>query len=111
MILGDLNASCDYITLFDLANNALRNEDFDWWIGDDADTTVHNTFCAYDRIITSTDMSQFIYSPANIYNFPKALNLTRSQSLRISDHYPVEVMVSFPIKAAKQETLWQSKSR
>lgn len=96
LIMGDLNADCDYITKPNLANNSLRASEFTWWIDDDADTTSsYGTNCAYDRIITTTEMDDFIASPASVYNFQIPFRLTREQTLRISDHYPVEIKVSF----------------
>lgn len=93
IIMGDLNASCDYITKFDLANNSLRHPDFSWLIEDSADTTIHDTTCAYDRIITSEQMNTHIRSKASTFKFEKILRLTRTESLKISDHYPVELIL------------------
>jgi endonuclease/exonuclease/phosphatase family metal-dependent hydrolase len=96
MVIGDLNASCDYITKSDLANNSLRTSEYTWWIEDDADTTAtYGTNCAYDRIITTSQMNEFISSDARIYNFQKSLRLSKEKTLRISDHYPVEISISF----------------
>lgn len=95
MIIGDLNASCDYINKDDLAFNSLRSPAFSWWITDEMDTTVHDTDCAYDRIITTQGLSEFVTVPGRPYNFSGDLRLTREQSLKVSDHYPVEIQFNF----------------
>ena len=49
MIIGDLNADCDYY------NSATETEldSWDWLITDTQDTTATSTNCAYDRILVS----------------------------------------------------------
>jgi len=52
IVLGDLNADCDYY-------NPLLDGAFDswnWLIANSADTTVSQTDCAYDRIFVNDDM-------------------------------------------------------
>ena len=50
MVLGDLNADCKYITQNEWERVSLRKRtEFTWWIGDNVDTTVKRTNCAYDR--------------------------------------------------------------
>lgn len=49
ILLRDLNADCSYLKESDPI--ALRNPAYDWLIGDDVDTTVGQTDCAYDRFI------------------------------------------------------------
>ncbi len=51
IILGDLNADCTYYNRED--ENQFNT--WHWVIPDDADTTVGNTNCAYDRIIINND--------------------------------------------------------
>lgn len=96
VVLGDLNASCDYIRKDDLADNLLRGEDFYWKVKDSEDTTVHDTDCAYDRIILTNSFKQYINLDKNpVYDFSRYLNLTFDQSIKISDHFPVEFEFSF----------------
>ena len=54
------------------------------------DTTVGNSNCAYDRIITAGQCSQMAQNP-DVFRFDKELKLDREQTLKISDHYPVTV--------------------
>jgi len=51
LIMGDLNADCDYIRDPELPILRLRTDPrFTWLIGDEVDTTVSTTTdCAYDR--------------------------------------------------------------
>ena len=52
IILGDLNADCDYASQSQLASLELRNGNYDWIIPDNASTnTAEASSCAYDRII------------------------------------------------------------
>ena len=84
IILGDYNAGCSYLDgplLSYLPHLFII-------VPDSADTTVHSTHCAYDRIAITPEAVED-YSSWGIYNFTRALNLTQRQSLKISDHYPV----------------------
>jgi len=51
MILGDLNADCNY---YNTKNRSFVN--WTWIINDSEDTTVASSSCAYDRIILNDDM-------------------------------------------------------
>lgn len=55
MILGDLNADCNYVTIKGWKAVRLRSDPkFRWLIGDEQDTTVREkTHCAYDRSVTA----------------------------------------------------------
>lgn len=55
MILGDLNADCNYVTIKGWRAVRLRSDPkFRWLIGDEQDTTVREkTHCAYDRSVTA----------------------------------------------------------
>lgn len=53
IILGDLNADCNYVRASDWPNIALRSDkQYDWRTADDEDTTVSTTDCAYDRYVS-----------------------------------------------------------
>jgi len=50
LIMGNLNADCDYIREGELPTLGLRTDQrFTWLIGDEVDTTTSSTDCAYDR--------------------------------------------------------------
>ena len=52
ILLGDLNAGCDYATSSELDELDIRNEDYIWIIPDNIKTnTAESRSCAYDRII------------------------------------------------------------
>src|SRR3989344_463776 len=76
VILGDLNADCNYY------NNILETQfdSWNWIINDSEDTTVSNTNCAYDRII----MNQDSYKEYLTYGIYKE-NINSD----VSDHYLV----------------------
>ena len=50
LIMGDFNADCSYVTKSKSSKLKLRSAKYYWWIGDDVDTTVAATDCAYDRL-------------------------------------------------------------
>lgn len=54
VVIGDLNADCDYYS-----GNDYFARGWDWVIGDDEDTTSGISDCAYDRIIVSEGVEVF----------------------------------------------------
>ncbi|KAM4695837.1 deoxyribonuclease-1-like [Rhinophrynus dorsalis] len=95
MLLGDLNASCGYVTSEEWEGIQRRSSNkFHWLIGDKDDTTVsQNTHCAYDRIVVHGEdfLKAIVPGSAKPFNFKKKLGLSEEEALEISDHYPVEV--------------------
>jgi hypothetical protein len=81
ILLGDLNADCDYY-------NPVKEDDFDTWnwiIKDEEDTTVGTTDCAYDRIIINDNM------------FPEYIDggvREEKISKELSDHYVVYIKLN-----------------
>jgi len=73
ILLGDLNADCNYYN----NNKETHFDSWNWKIGDDKDTTVSQTDCAYDRIILNDGMNEEFIS----YGIFDEIN--KSQS----DHY------------------------
>ena len=81
VVLGDLNADCGYYP----KNNRTHFKNWTWVIPEGADTTVHATNCAYDRILLNGNAtSEFV--DYGIYK--TGINTT------ISDHYLVWVNLS-----------------
>ncbi|XP_055747225.1 deoxyribonuclease I-like 1-like [Salvelinus fontinalis] len=95
VILGDLNAACNYITIKGFRAVRLRSDPkFRWLIGDEQDTTVRQkTHCAYDRIVIHGKemMSGIVPDSAKPFNFKEEFHLTEDEALEVSDHFPVEV--------------------
>lgn len=95
IIMGDLNADCDYVRRKQWKNIRLRNDtNFAWLIGDEEDTTVkESTHCAYDRIVLRGEklLKAVVPDSVNVFNFKEAYGMTEPQALNVSDHYPVEV--------------------
>ena len=56
VILGDFNGDCSYASYNELVDLSIASENYTWLIPDDADTTVGNSRCAYDRIVTSSQL-------------------------------------------------------
>jgi deoxyribonuclease-1-like protein len=76
IILGDLNADCGYLKPDD--DIGLRNPEYIWPFGDDVDTTVSGTDCAYDR---------FIFRGPTSEDFTGRLGMVRGMPPDVSDHY------------------------
>ena len=89
IVLGDYNADCNYFN--DEADNSdLEKEEFYWVVDDDADTTVKNTVCAYDRIVFYKEATSEDYTGNwEIFRFDTEYNLSQEQAVKVSDHYPV----------------------
>lgn len=86
IILGDLNADCSYISDTEMQNLDLTRNSFTWHIPKDNDTTVSNTECAYDNIISkSTKISN-----ASINKFNEIFGIDAAAAEEVSNHYPVE---------------------
>lgn len=96
VFMGDFNAGCSYLSK--KKRRALRlysDPQFHWLIGDDIDTTVReSTKCPYDRIVVYGQELTNLVKSAGIYNFTKELGLTEDEALKVSDHYPVEAVLS-----------------
>ncbi|XP_076839624.1 deoxyribonuclease-1 [Brachyhypopomus gauderio] len=94
LLLGDFNAGCGYITDKNWSQIRLyTNRSYHWLIPDSADTTVTDTVCPYDRIVSTTDMLRGVAETAQVYDFMTALGLSHSWALAVSDHFPVEVQL------------------
>ncbi|XP_053132587.1 deoxyribonuclease-1-like isoform X2 [Hemicordylus capensis] len=94
LFLGDFNADCSFVRPEDWPHIRLRTSSaFQWLIPDTADTTVTNTVCAYDRIVTTGYRLRDGTLPgtAKVNNFQQTFNLSHKDALAVSDHFPVEV--------------------
>ena len=56
VILGDFNGDCSYASYNELVELSISSENYTWIIPDDADTTVGDSRCAYDRIVTTSQL-------------------------------------------------------
>ena len=89
IVMGDFNAGCRYLNDDELAHAELFNEpSLSSLIGDDVDTTTTATFCPYDRLLVSGDVSDTV-TESGVYTFDQDLGLTGDQTRAVSDHYPV----------------------
>ena len=68
------------------------DERFTWHIGNEVDTTVGNSDCAYDRILTTGDCTTHALD-AEVFKFDEILGLSQEEALKISDHYPVFIRI------------------
>ncbi|XP_067933905.1 deoxyribonuclease-1-like [Watersipora subatra] len=100
MIMGDFNADCTYVSDEEKEQLDLRTDNsYLWLIGDDVDTTVSSTDCAYDRIVLTGDLlkAAAITSSAQEWRFDNVFNVNATMTKAVSDHYPVEVNIASDI--------------
>lgn len=96
LILGDFNADCSFLPARDKPLISLFSDDrFIWLLGDEVDTTVRaSTDCAYDRIVATQTLDQFLpIDAARVFNYRVALGMDETAALKVSDHFPVEVRI------------------
>ena len=93
IIMGDLNADCDY---YNPEAQGFENihEDIEIWIDNNTDTTVSNSHCSYDRFLTLGPIEDHI-NKAEVFNFEKELGLSHELARKVSDHYPIDMVLSF----------------
>ena len=96
ILLGDLNASCNYVRASRIETLALRQDArFVWHIDDDADTTTSGTKCAYDRFITTGTVTERVDNEATqVFYFDQAYSLDSKLAKSVSDHYPIEMQIN-----------------
>ncbi|XP_061697519.1 deoxyribonuclease-1-like 1 isoform X2 [Syngnathoides biaculeatus] len=97
MLLGDFNADCSYLSKRSRDKLRLfRDNSLFWLLPEKTDTTVRaSTSCAYDRIVVHGDVFSNAVVPfsAKPFDFQTAYQLTEEQALKVSDHYPIEVLL------------------
>lgn len=94
MVMGDFNAGCSYVPKYKWDTIPIKNNPlYTWWIGDDADTTVSNSDCPYDRFVSTGEgfRSTVINGSAIVFRFDSVFQLDQSFSKNVSDHYPIDL--------------------
>ncbi|XP_019746995.1 deoxyribonuclease-1-like 1 isoform X1 [Hippocampus comes] len=97
MLLGDFNADCAYLSKRSRGKLRLfRDNNLFWLMPEKTDTTVRDsTSCAYDRIVVHGDTLANAVVPfsAKPFNFQMEYRLSEEEALKVSDHYPIEVLL------------------
>ena len=94
LLLGDFNADCGYVPASAWPSIRLRNQTrFAWEIGDDADSNVAASSCAYDRIVVAGEALRARIRDARVWRYDIELGIAAELAARVSDHYPVELYV------------------
>ena len=80
IIMGDLNAGCDFVKDWSQISLATDRR-FYWVIDHSVDTTTGRTDCPYDRIVVSGNklLKNILPHSAGIFNFDEEYGLTNSQ--------------------------------
>ena len=94
LIMGDLNADCDYYNPRKLGFQYIDSR-ISVWINDDQDTTVSATHCAYDRFMSLGSISSRIQN-SGIFNYQQAYRLSTEFAKQVSDHFPIELSIVVP---------------
>jgi deoxyribonuclease-1/deoxyribonuclease-1-like protein len=58
IILGDFNGDCTYASYQELISLSISTANHTWIIPDDADTTVGDSRCAYDRVVATSNLDE-----------------------------------------------------
>jgi endonuclease/exonuclease/phosphatase family metal-dependent hydrolase len=87
IIMGDLNADCDYFN--ENSQSPLKSSDYFWIINNSVDTTTKSTVCTYDRIIITSPAKNDFTGDSGVFRFDSVYNLTYENTIAVSDHYPV----------------------
>ncbi|GAB5356877.1 hypothetical protein AAMO2058_000326200 [Amorphochlora amoebiformis] len=100
ILLGDFNADCSYLSRTKERNLLLKADSkYHWLVGDEVDTTVKASNCAYDRVIIVGDEVYELYVPgtAKPFKYDSAYGLSKTLAEDVSDHYPIEFLLQVPI--------------
>ncbi|XP_014768032.1 deoxyribonuclease-1 [Octopus bimaculoides] len=95
IIMGDMNADCNYFRESKWQEVSMRRSSaYTWPICDDVDTTVKGTHCAYDRFIVGGRDLRNSYVPgyAKAFRFDEAYRMKPEAAEAVSDHYPIEIV-------------------
>ena len=85
IILGDLNADCNYFDESTYKNAAINH----WLIGNEADTNLAKSSCTYDRIIITDGAQEDYAGNSGVFRFDIIYDLIYDDAKKVSDHYPV----------------------
>jgi len=96
VMMGDFNAGSSYLSKRKMKTLSLRTDERFHWLIENEDTTVSKNNYTHDRIIIAGDeLVQAINADsAKSYKFDEEFNLSMEEALRVSDHYPVEFILS-----------------
>lgn len=97
IIAGDYNSDCKFVQSDDWTSiNLWTDKKFYWAISRCQDTTTTRTDCAYDRFVLAGDKLKeaLVVGSAKVVHFDKELGLTDKETLQVSDHYPIELLLS-----------------
>jgi endonuclease/exonuclease/phosphatase family metal-dependent hydrolase len=87
IILGDLNADCNYYDEERIQTDIPVG--YILLIENDEDTTTKSTDCTYDRIIVSPGAQSDLGLDNGVFRFDLEYGLGQEQTEAVSDHYPV----------------------
>ena len=86
VLLGDFNGDCSYASYNELVQLPISTENFTWLIPDNADTTVGDSRCAYDLIVSTGDLDGRLTGQWGVDE--------EISSSDVSDHRPVWFLIS-----------------
>jgi len=94
VMMGDFNAACSYFAKKYWKDNPLRQDQrFLWLIGDDINTTVGKSDCAYDRFVVGGSKLRQFAKNAKTYYYDDDYKVSNDDAKLVSDHYPIEFTI------------------
>ncbi|WIG95713.1 endonuclease/exonuclease/phosphatase family protein [Myxococcus sp. SDU36] len=95
ILMGDWKAGCSYFAKKYWGTNPLRSDArFTWLIGDDNNSTVGKSDCAYDRAVVAGDKLRANAAKGRTAYVDTKFNLTLEFMRLVSDHYPIEFEIN-----------------
>jgi len=79
IILGDLNADCDYFDEYSLSS-PLKDDEYNWLITNGMDTNLASSRCTYDRIIITSDSEEDYAGYSSVFRFDQKFGLTYNEA-------------------------------
>ncbi|KAI6647680.1 Deoxyribonuclease-1-like 2 [Oopsacas minuta] len=105
IILGNLNADCSYLSDEDFQKLSFNTDpafSFGLKKGANSTSVYRNISCTYDNLILYKSIALEV-TDIHVYNFSLALGKDSSQSLAISEHYPIEMKIKACASSVSRE--------
>jgi endonuclease/exonuclease/phosphatase family metal-dependent hydrolase len=107
IFMGDFNAGCRYLPRSRWPEVRLRTQaNYQWYIGDDADTTVALSECPYDRFV-GRHTEGYVTRPS-VYRIDLDFNIHRDLARRVSDHWPIDFTLVTRTVAASESAYFMA---
>nr|WNS50037.1 deoxyribonuclease-I-like protein [Halisarca dujardinii] len=101
LLMGDFNAGCGYLSKTNYRHLKLTTDRrFKWLINQDS--TVAKSWCAYDRFVAAGGLEEYVSGRPSVYYFNTTMGLSRQQAKKVSDHFPIELVLDDSLRNRKR---------